>query len=105
MLRDAAGDILFAWIWPEDSMRMDGQTGYNCAIFRNESMRQSSDIILEAESLAFDKWGPNRLYTYVDPSKIKSVNPGYCYKMAGWIQQGFTKSGKVLLIKEWRVMS
>jgi len=62
---------------------MDGQTGYNCAIFRNESSRRSSDIILECEEIAFERWGPNRLYTYVDPAKIKSVNPGYCFKQAG----------------------
>ena len=81
-------------------MRMDGQTGYNCSICRNESTRRSSDIILEAETLAFDKWGPNRLYTYVDPRKIKSVNPGYCFKVAGWRFVRLSKSGQHLLAKE-----
>src|SRR5215472_3883717 len=52
VLRDAAGTILFGWLWPFDGMRMDGQTGYNCAIFRNESTRLASDIILEAEEHA-----------------------------------------------------
>ena len=80
-------------------MRMDSQTGYNCALFRNESDRLSSEIILEAEQMAFDKWGPNRCYTYIDQTKIKSVNPGYCYKMAGWKQEGISKGGKVLLVK------
>src|SRR6185503_18190417 len=37
VIRDAAGDVLFGWLYPDESMRMDGQRGYNCAIFRNES--------------------------------------------------------------------
>jgi hypothetical protein len=78
---------------------MDNQTGYNCAIFRNESSRLSSDIILEAEQFAIEKWGPNRMYTYIDPGKIKSENPGYCYKKAGWHFEGKTKSGKHILVK------
>lgn len=81
-------------------MRMDGQTGYNCAIFRNESLRLSSDIILEAEQHAFDKWGSNRLYTYVDPTRVKSANPGYCFKCAGWHYVRTGKGGKILLAKE-----
>jgi hypothetical protein len=81
-------------------MRMDGQKGYNCAIFRNESQRRASEIILEAEAMAFDKWGPNRVYTYVDGTKIKSVNPGYCFKKAGWRKAGMSKSGLTLLVKE-----
>lgn len=81
-------------------MRMDGQAGYNCAIFRNESARLSSEIILEAEVLAVEKWGPHRGFTYVDPRKIHSVNPGYCFKRAGWRQERVCKNGKVLLVKD-----
>jgi hypothetical protein len=84
VIRDAVGDVLFGWVYPEESMRMDGQTGYNCAIFRNESSRLSSEIILECEAIAVKRWGKNRMYTYVNPAKIESVNPGYCFKMAGW---------------------
>lgn len=84
VIRDAFGDVLFGWVYPDELMRMDGQTGYNCAIFRNESVRRSSDIILECEAIATARWGPNRMYTYVNPAKIKSVNPGYCFKQAGW---------------------
>jgi hypothetical protein len=100
VLRDNAGDVLFVWMWPFDHLRMDNQTGYNCAIFRNESSRKSSDIILEAERHAQEKWGRNRFYTYVDARKIKSVNPGYCFKMAGWQRVGQSKSGLELLTKE-----
>lgn len=100
ILRDTAGDILFGWMWPDDALRMDGQTGYNCVIFRNESSRRSSDIILEAERWAIEKWGPNRFYTYVNGQKIRSTNPGYCFQRAGWQRRGTSKSGLVLLTKE-----
>jgi hypothetical protein len=99
VLRDADGLVLFAWMWPDPLMRMDGQVGYNNAIFRNESPRLSSDIILEAESAAFDRWGPNRLYTYVAPDKIRSSNPGYCFKRAGWRFVRLSASGQHLLEK------
>lgn len=100
VLRDAAGLVVFGWVFPDPSMRMDGQTGYNCAIFRNESTRRSSDIILEAEKMSFEKWGPNRLYTYIDPKKIKSRNPGYCFKAAGWRFVRKSTKGLHLLAKE-----
>jgi hypothetical protein len=99
VLRDSAGLVLFAWIFPDPTMRMDGQVGYNNAIFRNESERLSSDIILEAERAAFEKWGPNRLYTYIDAAAVKSANPGYCFKVAGWRFVRLSAGGKHLLSK------
>jgi hypothetical protein len=100
VLRNAEGTVLFVWMYPDPTMRMDHQTGYNCAIFRNESRRLSSDIIREAEAHAIWKWGVNRMYTYVNPAKIASVNPGYCFKVAGWKLAGFSVSGQHLLVKE-----
>lgn len=82
VIRDAFGDVLFGWMFQEH--RDDGQQGVNCSIFRNESRRKSSDIILECEELAVRKWGPQRMFTYINPAKIRSVNPGYCFKHAGW---------------------
>lgn len=97
-LRSAPGDVLFVWVWPE--FRRDGQRGYNCVIFRNEGPRRSSEVILEAEALAVEKWGPNRMFTYVDPAKVRSANPGCCFKKAGWRKVGESESGKHLLAKE-----
>jgi hypothetical protein len=100
VLRDTAGDVLFVWMWPLEEMRMDGQAGYSCAIFRNEGPRRSSEIILEAEAAAFAKWGSNRVFTYVNPAKIRSTNPGCCFKAAGWKRIGQSKGGLALLAKE-----
>jgi hypothetical protein len=76
-----------------------GQQGVNCAFFRNESAALSSDLILAAELIAWRRWPGQRLYTYVDASAIRSRNPGYCYKMAGWSSAGQTKSGLLVLQK------
>lgn len=100
VLRDSQGLVLFVWMFPRPELRMDGQVGYNNAIFRNESSRLSSDIILEAEQAAIAKWGPNRAYTYIDPRKVRSVNPGCCFKKAGWIHEKTTGDGKHLLVKQ-----
>jgi hypothetical protein len=100
VLRDAAGDVLFGWMWPFDHLRMDGQTGYNCAIFRNESDRLASEIILEAENAAVAHWGQNRCYTYVNPKKIASTNPGYCFQKAGWRKAGQSNGGLLLFVKD-----
>lgn len=99
VLRNWNATVLFAWMYPDPAMRMDGQVGYNNAIFRNESDRLASEIILEAERFAFDKWGPNRLYTYIDAAKVRSTNPGYCFLKAGWQKRGISKGGKVLMSK------
>jgi hypothetical protein len=100
VIRNAEGTMLFGWVWCNEELRLDRQKGYNCAIFRNESDRRSSDIILECEALAYAKWGLNRVFTYVDPGKIRSKNPGCCFKKAGWKRIGTSQGGLHLLAKE-----
>lgn len=99
VLRNAEATVLFVWMFPDPALRMDKQVGYNCAIFRNESDRRSSEIILEAERFAVAKWGAGRAYTFVDGRKIRSTNPGWCFIAAGWRVCGKTKSGKRILEK------
>jgi hypothetical protein len=82
VLRDAEGMIVFGWC--RQKYRADGQNGVCCTIFRNESEHLSSLVILEAEKAAVERWGPVRGFTYVDPRKVRSENPGCCFKMAGW---------------------
>lgn len=81
-------------------MRSDGQEGFNCAIFRNESRRLASGIILEAEAFATRKWGKNRFFTYVDPKRVGGNPPGNCFYRAGWAFKGESKKGLHLLAKE-----
>lgn len=94
ILRDPAGTWLF--VWRSCKYRLDGQAGWECSIFRNEGMRLSSEIILECEA-----WVDGRMFTYVDAGKVRSANPGFCFKRAGWRVAGKSKKrGLVLLVKE-----
>jgi len=80
---------VFGW-WrphPKSGLKsMNGLDGWTCSIFRNVSSIQSSALILEAESILANKHecGPHGMLTYVWDSKVRSANPGYCFKCAGW---------------------
>lgn len=104
VLRDAAGACAFVWTWPRAGYRRDGQSddgvSANCELFRNEGPDRSSDLILEAEAVLRATWPPvRRLFTYVDPARVRSPNPGYCFLAAGWQRVGASASGKILLEK------
>ena len=90
-------DALFVW---RKFKSGDGQVGVNCAVFRNESKFKSSDLILEAEVLARQRWPGHRFFTYVNARKIKSSNPGYCFLKAGWRKCGITKWNKLLILEK-----
>lgn len=85
---------IFVWRRFKDD---SGQAGVNCAAFRNEGAGLSSDLIRSAMIHAWGRWPGERLYTYVNPAKIRSSNPGYCFLMAGWSRCGLTKGGLVIL--------
>jgi hypothetical protein len=89
-------DALFVW---RKFIDRSGQQGVNCAVFRNEGKHLSSKLILEAEQIARLRWTHDRFYTYVNPQKIKSTNPGYCFIQAGWERYGKTKGGLLILGK------
>ena len=90
-------DALFGW---RKFIDKSGQTGVNCAVFRNESDILSSELILEAEYWAWQRWPGERLYTYVDASAIESSNPGYCYKCAGWQECGRTQARGLVILEK-----
>ena len=91
------GTALWAWRKYKSD---DGQVGVNCAIFRNEGPTLSSLLILDAEQIAWARWPGERLFTYVDPSKVKSANPGACFIAAGWKRCGITKVNKLLIFEK-----
>jgi hypothetical protein len=93
---------LFVWV-RNTIERFDKQTGVNCAVFRNEGAGLSSDLVREADELAWQRW-PNepRHFTYVDASKIRPKrDPGRCFLRAGWQRAGQSKNGLVLLERVW----
>ena len=116
------GDALFAWHLkitpqerdsrePEKRRKLRGnepsiynigedRVGLMCSVFRNEGPTLSSELILEAEELAWQRWPGIRLFTYVWDSKVESVNPGYCFKMAGWKTCGRNADGRLTILEK-----
>jgi hypothetical protein len=96
LLLNADATALFVW---RKFISKDAQEGVNCAVFRNESTHRSSDLIREAMRLGWERWPRTRFYTYVNPRRVRSSNPGYCFKMAGWRSCGVTKTRKLLVLE------
>ncbi len=94
VLRTADGDAL--WVWRK-FCDGSGQEGINCAVFRNESAHRSSELIRQADRIADCLWPGERHYTYVNPSRIRSTNPGFCFLVAGWRRCGQTAGGLIVL--------
>lgn len=109
MLMTPGGDAL--WLWRTRLDRHtgeydaaakrgydDGQRGVMCAVFRNESAVLSSELVAEADELAWRRWPGERHFTYVDPTKTRRKrDPGRCFRKAGWTPCGVSKGGLVLL--------
>lgn len=91
-------DARAVFVWRK-FISKDQQQGVNCAVFRNESSLLSSELIREAMSLAWDRWPGERFYTYVNPRRVASANPGYCFKRAGWRNCGVTKTRKLIVLE------
>lgn len=96
-------DGLALCVWRKQEFTKDGQTGVNCAIYRNESPRQASQMLRDAMRLAWERWGGERLFTYVDPRKVAPTMErsrpvwGWCFYKAGWRFHGLTKQGLHIL--------
>lgn len=94
-------DYKAGFVWLNQSSRDDNQNGLYCAKFRNESPILSSELILDAEFLALQYWPETkRFFTFVNPLSIKSPNPGYCFKCAGWNSMRFVTGRRRLVILE-----
>lgn len=101
VLVSACARALFIW---RKFISGNGQNGVNCAAFRNEGAGLSSQLILDAMDLAWERWPGERFYTYVNARKIRSTNPGYCFLTAGWRRCGITKWNRLHILEyrpEW----
>ena len=93
-------NCLAVFVWQCSTVeRRDGQDGVRCSIFRNETSVRSSDLIREAMQLAWLRWPGERLFTYVADAKVRSPNPGYCFKMAGWRYCGRNADGRLSILE------
>lgn len=102
------GLAVFGW-WrphPRSGIKaMNGLDGWTCSIFRNTGPGLSSALILEAEAILLkerENCGPSGLITYVWGAKVRSINPGFCFKQAGYMRSGKSADGrKTLFQKPW----
>jgi hypothetical protein len=97
---------VFGWWRPDPASglkAMNGLDGLTCTIFRNESEELSSSLILDAELVAVDlvpNIGPDGFITYVWDKKVRSKNPGACFKRAGWKRTGRSADGRKTLLQK-----
>ena len=106
VLLTQTGDAVFGWWRPHPRsglQMMNGLDGWTCTIFRNESSWVSSALILEAEQILLDSGvtiGKDGFLTYIYDAKVKSTNPGYCFKVVGWIRKGRSADDKKTLLQK-----
>lgn len=83
---------------PGKAVRPDGLDAWENAVFCSRgSVFLASEMIAEAVELSCAIWGPlpaDGLITFIKPAAIRSPNPGYCYKCAGWTRTGNARDGK-----------
>ncbi|WP_052098089.1 hypothetical protein [Paenibacillus stellifer] len=85
-------------------IRDDGLDAWECTHFRNEapSMYLSSNMIRAAVAATLAEWGPpppDGIITYVDADKVRSRNPGCCFKAAGFRRIGQSKRRGLVLLQ------
>lgn len=82
------GDGLAAWIthYPAAALAMDGLDALRCSLFRNEGPLRASDLIRSAMAISERILGrkPDGWVTWIEPRKVASEVPGYCFRRAGW---------------------
>jgi hypothetical protein len=77
------------WVshWPYADLALDKLDAWRCTIFRNEGAGLSSDLIRTAMQLTAQLWSGRPAegwITWIDRRHVRSTNPGYCFKQAGW---------------------
>ncbi len=83
---------------------MNNLDGWTCTIFRNTSAILSSTLILDAElalrEADLEPCGPDGLITYVWDKRVRSSNPGYCFKRAGYRVTGRSADNRKTLLQK-----
>jgi hypothetical protein len=106
ILLTRCGRAVFGWWRPHPKsgiMAMNKRDGWTCTIFRNESNHLSSGLILEAEEqlrASGVTCGPDGMMTYVFDKRIRSTNPGACFKHAGWARVGRSADNRKTLLRK-----
>lgn len=108
VLPEAIGSAVFGWWRPHPDAglaALNGLDGWTCTIFRRESGPVASELILDAELAIAEAGydiGPDGFITYVFDRKVRSNNPGCCFKKAGYVATGRSADGKKTLLQKLR---
>ena len=78
-----------------------GAVRWRVTIFRNEGAGLSSTLIVEATDRTRAWWRRHYgaipaapLRTEIDPARVRSSNPGFCFLCAGWTRVGVTDGAR-----------
>ncbi len=99
-------DAVWGWWRPDPASgikSMNKRDGWTCTIFRNESRVLSSELVLAAEQVLLSSGytiGPDGMLTYVWDKKVRSTNPGCCFKIAGWKVAGRSADNRKTLLQK-----
>ncbi len=86
-------DCLALWCW----RKVEGE-GIYCSVFHNEGSLLSSELIKEADSLAWQRWEDTRHFTHVNPREVNG--DGKCFKAAGWSKlKEHTKKSHLIILE------
>lgn len=100
-------DLQALWVtsWPfPEYVKHEWPDAWECSFFHNldSSPHVASELVEQAVAVTRFMYGepPSQGFiTTVDPTKIRSTNPGYCYKRAGWRLVGQTKDRKLPVLQ------
>lgn len=91
-------DCSALWCW-----RKVEDEGIYCSVFRNEGGILSSELVAEADILAWDRWEDDRHFTHVNSREVKG--DGKCFKAAGWHKlKKRTKKQNLIILEIYRVI-
>lgn len=107
LLAPIQGDPLALWVtkWQKYVRTEWWLDAWVCSLFRNQGAGLSSELITEAVAATCAVWGappPRGFVTLVDAGKTaarrgKRNAPGHCYLKAGWVEEGVTDGGLIVL--------
>jgi len=90
-------DCQALWCW----RKVEGE-GIYCSVFHNEGNILSSELVKEADILAWQRWKENRHFTHVNPIEVKG--DGKCFKAAGWNKlRERTKKNRLIILEIFRM--
>ncbi len=102
VLVTADDDAVWATSWPYPRyVNRALPDAWVCTLFRNESLYLSSEMIRAAVAATRWRFGeapPDGMVTMVDRAKVRRKRDyGRCYRKAGFVPAGETKSGLLIL--------